>query len=125
MANPVVKHPGDPLYYVVPNVLSGEGECEGGSTRHCDEVESVNGGNSYSIPYRAPIPAALDGILVAGRCISTTHEAHSSTRVMPTCFATGQAAGTAAALAVLHDLEPRLVRLTLLRSVLSDQGANV
>ncbi|MGQ9779296.1 MAG: FAD-dependent oxidoreductase [Bacillota bacterium] len=78
---------------------------------------------SYAIPYRSLVPKGLDGVLVAGRCISTTHEAHASTRVIPICFATGQAAGTAAALAVLHDMEPREVPAALIRSELLKQGA--
>ena len=48
-----------------------------------------------------PLPAArgIDGLLVAGRCFSATHDAHASARSMATCMAMGQAAGTAAALA--------------------------
>ncbi|MBE3574251.1 MAG: FAD-dependent oxidoreductase [Firmicutes bacterium] len=53
----------------------------------------------YEIPLRALIPAGAKNLLVAGRCISSTHEAHASVRATPTCFATGQAAGTAAAVA--------------------------
>lgn len=86
-------------------------------------AKRINRGVSYSIPYRSLVPAGLDGVLVAGRCISATHEAHASTRVMPTCFATGQAAGTAAALAVLRGTEPRRVPAALIRSELRKQGA--
>ena len=50
-----------------------------------------------SIPLRSLTSAEIDGIFFAGRCISATHEALASTRVMGTCFATGQAAGRAAA----------------------------
>ncbi|NLF07665.1 MAG: FAD-dependent oxidoreductase, partial [Pirellulaceae bacterium] len=49
-------------------------------------------GESYDIPLRCLVPQAVDNLLVAGRCISGTHEAHSSYRVMPVCMATGQAA---------------------------------
>ncbi len=48
------------------------------------------------IPLRCLIPANLDKVFVAGRCISCDHEAQASIRVMGTCFATGQAAGSAA-----------------------------
>jgi len=48
------------------------------------------------IPLRALVPANLEGVFVAGRCISCDHEAQASIRVMGTCFATGQAAGRAA-----------------------------
>ncbi|HLA83645.1 MAG TPA: FAD-dependent oxidoreductase, partial [Thermoguttaceae bacterium] len=54
-------------------------------------------GEYYEIPYRCLAPREVEGLLVAGRCISGTHEAHASYRVMATCMAIGQAAGTAAA----------------------------
>ena len=54
----------------------------------------------YDIPYRCMVPKGVRGILVAGRSISCTHVAISSARVMPTCFALGQAAGIAAAIAL-------------------------
>jgi len=53
----------------------------------------------YGIPYRCLLPAGVEGLLVAGRCLSATHDAHASARSMGTCMAMGQAAGTAAALA--------------------------
>lgn len=56
-------------------------------------------GEWYEIPMGALLPKGVDRLLVAGRCISGTHEAHSSYRVTPTCMATGQAAGVCAALA--------------------------
>ncbi len=57
-------------------------------------------GESYGIPYRCLLPRGLGNVLVAGRCISTDRAVHGSTRVMPVCFATGEAAGCAAAMAV-------------------------
>jgi hypothetical protein len=56
-------------------------------------------GASYDIPLRCLLPQRVDRLVVAGRCISGTHEAHSSYRVMPIAMATGQAAGVCAALA--------------------------
>lgn len=53
----------------------------------------------YGIPYAALLPEELENIAAAGRCISATHEAAGSFRVMPTCMGIGQAAGVAAALA--------------------------
>jgi len=53
----------------------------------------------YDIPYRSLLPTGCINLLVAGRCISVTHEALGSTRVSPCCMALGQAAGVAAALA--------------------------
>lgn len=56
--------------------------------------------DAYSIPYRVLVPASVKGLLVAGRCSSMTHEAMAATRVMSTCMALGEAAGTAARLAL-------------------------
>ncbi len=54
----------------------------------------------YWIPYRSLFHPALENLLVAGRCISVDHRVHNATKEIPACIATGQAAGTAAALAV-------------------------
>src|SRR5262249_55637378 len=53
----------------------------------------------YSIPYRSLLPRTLQNLLVAGRCISVDHRVHHSTKEIPPCMATGEAAGVAAALA--------------------------
>lgn len=58
----------------------------------------VEDGGSYDIPYECLIPAGLENVLVAGRCLSADREALGSARVIGQCIATGQAAGTAAAL---------------------------
>src|SRR5699024_6534200 len=79
--------------------------------------------NIYEIPYRALIPAELDGLVVAGRCISGSHEALAAIRVMPPAFALGQAAGTAAAQAVRSGLAPRDVDVPALQERLLDAGA--
>ncbi len=67
----------------------------------------------------------LDHLLVAGRCISGTHEANSSYRTMPTSMATGQAAGVCAALAVRSGVRPREVPAPAVRGELLRQGANL
>jgi hypothetical protein len=77
----------------------------------------------YEIPYRCLVPAEVDGLLVAGRCISGTHEAHASYRVTGTCVATGQAAGLAAALSSARDLPPSQLPGPSLRVALLDRGA--
>jgi hypothetical protein len=87
--------------------------------------EGPREGPYYTVPYRSLVPLKIDNLLVAGRCISATHEAHASLRVMPPCFATGQAAGTAAALAIETRVRPRDVDAGLLRQTLRDQGALV
>ncbi len=61
----------------------------------------------YGIPYRALIPQGVDGLLVTGKCMSGTHIAQSSFRVMPIAGSTGQAAGVAAALCARHNAQPR------------------
>ena len=51
----------------------------------------------YYIPYRSLLPKEYDNLLVVGRCISASHEAQSSVRIMPICASMGQAAGVAIA----------------------------
>lgn len=66
----------------------------------------IKGDGSYDIPYRCLVPKKITNLLVAGRCISTSHEALATTRLTPSCMATGQAAGTAAALSLRTNTEP-------------------
>ena len=79
----------------------------------------------YSIPFRCLIPIGIENLLVAGRCISGTYEAHASYRVTGDCVAMGQAAGTAAALAVQRDIPVSLLDTNLLRAALEKRGARV
>jgi hypothetical protein len=79
--------------------------------------------DSYDIPYRCLVPKTIDNLLVAGRCASTTHEAHGSTRVMSTCMALGEAAGTAARIAVADGVTPRKVNVDKVREALLAEGA--
>lgn len=60
----------------------------------------------YDIPYRCLTPQGVDNLLVAGRPISADHVANGSARIQATCFALGQAAGTAAAIALKHGVGP-------------------
>ncbi len=80
-------------------------------------------GGTYDIPLRCLIPKNVDNLLVAGRCISGTHEALSSYRVMPISMATGQAAGVCAALSVLRRAAPRSVEARDVQRVLLSQKA--
>jgi hypothetical protein len=77
----------------------------------------------YEVPYRCLLPEGLDGLLVAGRCISGSHEAHASYRVTGNCMAFGQAAGLAAAWAAAEGRQPADLPGTELRSMLSEKGA--
>ena len=79
-------------------------------------------GESYEIPYRCMVPAYVDRLLVAGRCISTTHEALASTRLTPTVMTLGQAAGTAASLAKQTGKRLRSIDMQALRSTLMNDG---
>ena len=82
-------------------------------------------GEWYEIPLRCLLPQGVDGLLVAGRCISGTHEAHSSYRVMPVAMALGQAAGVCAAQAVKSGSLPRGVPPDAVRAELIRQGASL
>jgi len=80
-------------------------------------------GGVYGIPYRCLVPDGVDGLLVAGRCFSATHDAHASARSMATCMAMGQAAGTAAAIAAAGGLTPATVPVDSIRERLLADGA--
>lgn len=82
-------------------------------------------GEAYDIPLRSLLPRETGRMLVAGRCLSGSHEAHSSYRVMPIVMATGQAAGVCAALAARRRADPRDVPAREVQQELLRQGANL
>jgi hypothetical protein len=82
-------------------------------------------GEAYDIPLRCLLPQDVDQLIIAGRCISGTHEAHSSYRVMPISMATGQAAGVCAALAARAGKTPRHIPVSDVQSELRRQGAEL
>ncbi|MEO9170708.1 MAG: FAD-dependent oxidoreductase, partial [Candidatus Baltobacteraceae bacterium] len=82
-------------------------------------------GASYEIPFRCLVPVNREQLLVAGRCISTTHEALASTRLTPTVMTLGQAAGTAAALATQRGVRVGEVDSQTLRSMLAADGVDL
>src|SRR5258706_1150335 len=82
-------------------------------------------GEAYDIPLRCLMPRSTDGLIVAGRCISGTHEAHSSYRVMPIVMATGQAAGVCGALAARRGVMPRALEVVEVQRELVRQGASL
>ncbi|MGQ9631124.1 MAG: FAD-dependent oxidoreductase [bacterium] len=88
-------------------------------------IKRLKPGTSYDIPYRSLIPKEIEGLIVAGRCISSTHEAHSSIRIMPICTAIGHAAGVAAGLSISKNTAPRDLDVTALQRELLRQGANL
>ena len=72
-----------------------------------DTVAKPYSARKMRIPYRSLVPREVDGLLFAGRCLSAEADAMVQLRLIPVCFATGQAAGTAAALAVRDGVSPR------------------
>jgi len=79
-------------------------------------------GDAYEVPYRCLVPVDVDGMLVAGRCVSATREALGAIRVQLMCMAMGEAAGAAAALCARGDVLPRDLDPALLRETLRAQG---
>ena len=96
--------------------------------RPLDDAIAITGhwtkyGALYWIPYRSLVPRDVSNLLVAGRCISVDHRVHHATKEIPPCMATGEAAGTAAALAVHQGVAPSHLDVPTLRSRLEAQGA--
>jgi len=75
------------------------------------------------LPYRMILPAKIDNLLVAGRCASMTHGGQSAARVSGPCFVMGQAAGTAAHLALKAGVAPRSLDVRSLQEALERDGA--
>ena len=94
---------------------SGGGQAEGRSKM----------AKAYDIRYGALLPCGADNLLTAGRCISGTHRAHASYRVMAICMATGEAAGIAAALSVKNNVTPRRLGAEAVRKILSQKGVEL
>ena len=91
---------------------------EGAGTR----IHRFAQGEWYEIPYRCLIPKGIKNMLVAGRCISSTHEAQASYRIMPYCCEIGQAAGAAMGLALRDGIEPRAINVKELQANLREKG---
>lgn len=88
-------------------------------------IKKIPEGDFYEIPLRCLLPQKIDNLLVAGRCISGTHTAHSSYRVMPVSMATGQAAGVCAGLSAKTKRSPGKIPFQEVRQELIRQGANL
>ncbi|MDD4514046.1 FAD-dependent oxidoreductase [Massilibacteroides sp.] len=76
----------------------------------------------YEVPYRCLLPKGIDNLLVAGKTISATHTAFGSIRVMATCIATGEGAGTAAALLNRKKQLTREIDIAILKKTLIKNG---
>jgi hypothetical protein len=91
-----------------------------GRTTHWEYLPE---GELYAIPYRCLLPQGVENVLVAGRCLSASHDAPASVRSMGQCMAMGQAAGTAAALAAASGVAPAALSIDRLQSRLVAAGA--
>jgi hypothetical protein len=80
-------------------------------------------GMVYDIPYGSLVSPAVSNLLAAGRCISVDHRVHHSTKEIPACFATGEAAGIAAATAASAAADVHQVDVRLLQKRLVGRGA--
>lgn len=85
--------------------------------------EYLPDGKTYQVPYRSLIPKDSVNLLVAGRCLSATHDAHASVRSMGQCMGMGQAAGIAASLAVENNCRPMDINVKTLQQKLRNYGA--
>ncbi len=79
-------------------------------------------GDYYTIPYRTLLPKEYDNLLVAGRCVSATHEAQASIRIMPICCCLGEAAGVAVSVAKQTDTNTHTLSVKALQQKLLDNG---
>jgi hypothetical protein len=85
-------------------------------------LAEVGGKGWFHIPYRIIVPRGVKNLLVAGRCVSADHTSLGCTRSQAACMLTGQAAGTAAALATRTGVEPRSINIADLQTVLRSQN---
>lgn len=79
-------------------------------------------GPFFTVPYLCLVPKGISNLLVAGRSISADAIAGSAIRMMPSCMAFGQAAGTAAAMCAAQNIAPKDVDVQALRQILVAQG---
>ena len=77
----------------------------------------------FQIPYGSLVPAKVENVLAAGRCISAEFEVADITRLIPVCWVTGQAAGLAAAMCIQNKCKPRHINVAKLQDLLHQQGA--
>ena len=79
-------------------------------------------GFKYHIPYRILLPRGIENLMTAGRCVSCTHVALGSIRVMVPCIGMGEAAGTASAISIQQNITPREIDISSLQKRLREQG---
>ena len=87
--------------------------------------EHIQNAQLFDVPYRCLMPKDTDNLLAAGMIISTDLITQNAIRQITPSFSTGQAAGTAAALAVKTKVTPKKLDVKLLQKTLRDKGARV
>ncbi len=121
------------MFLTVDDVLEGRNFDDGiARSSYCVDIHDPEGkgitfnyikdDGSCGIPYRCLLPRKIENLIVAGRCISATHEAQASIRVTAICTATGEAAGMAAAIAVKKNLNLADVPINELREMIRNNG---
>jgi hypothetical protein len=106
--------------------MLGDGALEGeGSRGHIFVHITGDDDRTFQVPYRCLVPVKTDNLLVAGRCISSTHVAESSVRAIFACMLTGQAAGTGASLAVQANAAPEKADVRRIQESLKSQGVRL
>ncbi|MSR43587.1 MAG: FAD-dependent oxidoreductase [Pedosphaera sp.] len=90
-----------------------------------DAGELPTGGGPFQVPFDVFIPEKIDGFIPAEKNISQSRIANGATRLQPITMLTGQAAGTIAALAVKHAIQPRAVKPLAVQQVLLDSGCTL
>ena len=101
--------------------MDGDGKVEGkGYKGHI--YEPVVDQRTFEIPYGSLLPVSVANLLTAGRCISADHVAESGVRAISLCMMTGEAAGTAAALAVRDQVTPAEISVKELQNILKQQN---
>lgn len=87
--------------------------------------ETIQYCKPYDLPYRCFIPKGVTNLYTAGRCISGTHRAHASYRVMSICMAMGEAVGAAAALCAERNCDTRALPVRELQDALEKRGVDL
>jgi ribulose 1,5-bisphosphate synthetase/thiazole synthase len=95
------------------------------NTTFADTVAKPYAEDTIRLPYGSLLPQGVDNLLVAGRCISADEEAMGQLRLIPVCSATGQAVGTAAALAARANVTPAKLDIFQLQKALATQGVEL
>jgi hypothetical protein len=95
------------------------------NTTFTDTVAKPYAEDTIRLPYGTLLPQGVDDLLVAGRCISAEEEAMGQLRLIPVCSATGQAAGTAAALALRAGVTPGKLDVAVVQKALAAQGVDL